>query len=898
MEKPSLDQEAAVLVAGDVCLDVLQVPIRGQSEQSGPCENWKLSGGLHNQFSPGGAMLLSRLVACASDKPVAAPVFAVPFALAGEGAGAETLPDTMLGRLTSQDVIHSVLSLDLEVVGKGKDEVQQWRVAKTLGYAGPKDGHPLSMARLSGDRSDMPLVILDDAGNGFRRDEASWPMALRESGRGASLVIHKLHSPLPVFREEPGRYPSGNALWDAVQARYASTSIVIVDADDLRREGAAISRGLSWEKTALEIVWQLRGDMAFRYLRDCRHLVVRLGMDGALCYHNRGLDKMPDVQLVYDPEGVEGGFAEARRLGMVGVGDAFVAWLSGYLLEQDLGIWGQDQAAKQDEVIGAAVKLGLAAARRYYLAGFGAGGMPAHPDRTSLAGCERDGQKFAHIDVPVFSSADDPDPFHWSILDSRLPPGSKLEEVALAVLKQKKVPELSAIPVGIFRNLRTYDRAEIESYRSLCAIMREYLLNPAPKRPLSMAVFGPPGSGKSFGVQQVAEYVRGSVDLDVLPAFNLSQFHGVDELISALHIVRDSFVRKKVPLVFFDEFDASVDGEKFGWLKHFLAPMQDGVFMDRGTTHPIGKAIFIFAGGICSRYEEFMVSPDEKDAYARFKDAKGPDFVSRLRARLNIIGIDHASDLPRAASLIRRASILRFQFMDKAKAAFDAKGGLRIEDGLATALMRIPSYHHGVRSMEALLEMSRLVDCHKVGPDCLPSPAQLELHLHAETFRKLMLAPVSFGERDLEILGRAIHESFIAMRKKDGTFDPSERTHQAWDALDNADRCANHDQARNIPLQLQIVGRYIRRVSDGDPVVPSDLTESEVERLARLEHERWMSEKLRNGWRYGPYKRKDIKTHPCIVGWSDLQLKKEQEKDREAIRAIPTVLASAGYVII
>jgi hypothetical protein len=49
----------------------------------------------------------------------------------------------------------------------------------------------------------------------------------------------------------------------------------------------------------------------------------------------------------------------------------------------------------------------------------------------------------------------------------------------------------------------------------------------------------------------------------------------------------------KTAVVFFDEFDSPHGGEPLGWLKYFLAPMQDGVFKEGGETHPIGKAILV-----------------------------------------------------------------------------------------------------------------------------------------------------------------------------------------------------------------------------------------------------------------------------------------------------------------
>ncbi len=86
--------------------------------------------------------------------------------------------------------------------------------------------------------------------------------------------------------------------------------------------------------------------------------------------------------------------------------------------------------------------------------------------------------------------------------------------------------------------------------------------------------------------------------------FNVAQFTSVDDLTDAFHKLRDLVLEGKVPLVFFDEFDASFNGE-LGWLKYFLAPMQDGLFKDGETMHPVGKSIFVFAGGTSNTFQQF-----------------------------------------------------------------------------------------------------------------------------------------------------------------------------------------------------------------------------------------------------------------------------------------------------
>ena len=84
----------------------------------------------------------------------------------------------------------------------------------------------------------------------------------------------------------------------------------------------------------------------------------------------------------------------------------------------------------------------------------------------------------------------------------------------------------------------------------------------------------------------------------------------------------------KIPLVFFDEFDSAFKG-KLGWLKYFLAPMQDGVFRLGDSVHPIGKAIFVLAGGTSSTYrqfcgEDFEDGTEYKQFLKEFKTLKAP----------------------------------------------------------------------------------------------------------------------------------------------------------------------------------------------------------------------------------------------------------------------------------
>jgi hypothetical protein len=74
--------------------------------------------------------------------------------------------------------------------------------------------------------------------------------------------------------------------------------------------------------------------------------------------------------------------------------------------------------------------------------------------------------------------------------------GKPADEKALGTLEQ--------VPVASYGDLCTHDRREIENYRALHLLIRDYLVAPSVQRPLSIAVFGAPGAGKSFGIEQVA----------------------------------------------------------------------------------------------------------------------------------------------------------------------------------------------------------------------------------------------------------------------------------------------------------------------------------------------------------------------------------------------------------
>lgn len=290
-------------------------------------------------------------------------------------------------------------------------------------------------------------------------------------------------------------------------------------------------------------------------------------------------------------------------------------------------------------------------------------------------------------------------------------------------------------------DLRTFDEDEIAGYTSLMRLFRKYLHSPEWTAPLSIGVFGPPGTGKSFGVKELLKSVNPAAEKPL--TFNMSQLSSVEALNDAFRDVQHRVLSSDdVPLVFFDEFDATFERE-LGWLKYFLAPMQDGVFRGKAADYSIGRAFFVFAGGTTSSFAEFKErAAAESESEADAKAAKLPDFVSRLQGFLDIQSINPpgSSEVPQKIlqRRVKRALLLRSSLERHAKEIFRKTGAddvPEIDRDLIDALLGAERYVHGSRSLESIVRMSKWVDGRFV-PTSLPPRPLLEMHVSGLTLQK------------------------------------------------------------------------------------------------------------------------------------------------------------------
>jgi hypothetical protein len=770
-----------------------------------------------------------------------------------------------------------------EVVRGASKNKGVWRIQGVLGSAAPAENNP-AQADDDGPR-DPDVLLIDDVDLGFRDHVEIWPAALAGQGNPGRIVFHV-----------NGSIGKG-ALWHRLLTNYADRLTVVLQVGLLREAGSAIAAPLSWDKTIEETVREMESDRFATSLCLARRVVVHFGTDGAASFTRQSLSGRPDEPLsdrvqfercLYDPVHIEGSWLE-RRPGLYTDGSrVLAASLARHELEPDAF------------PLLMALRYGLAAARADHERGGGPVSVSYLELHTILQPKKEALQTYyAAFPQSLLAARSQPGLFQSDLLKDYT--GAGLEAVVTkgidVVLRGPDVA-LRPVPKATFGKYFTVDREEIERINSIRNLIVSYLGNSGDTRPLSFAVFGPPGSGKSFAVKQLMLDVAG--DRANSYDFNLSQFSGPADLHHAFHQVRDASVQNQIPFVFWDEFDTG----SLSWLKEFLAPMQDARFYSGGISHAFGKAIFIFAGGTASTLQDF-----DKGTSDSFRNVKGPDFVSRLRGFINVKGPNpeksRPSKHPDLAFVIRRAIMLRKNIEKHAARLVDRETGhLAMDAALIRAFLTAEQYIHGARSIESVVSMSNLAHAHHFGAAELPSGDLLRLHV-SDDFLKAS-DDVYLGLEEIETLAKEAHEGWREARRVQGVVYGADRdpganppTHNLmveFDGLPEHKKESNRMTARSTLAALASAGYRLRRAGSGATEAPA-LHQAAIRDLIRAEHDRWLREVLQAGWAWGPKANPELQLNHNIVPFDQLG-PSEMPLDEVAIQAVVGKLRDLGYTLV
>jgi hypothetical protein len=593
-----------------------------------------------------------------------------------------------------------------------------WRINKFLGSEPAADSPVIDLPLSNGQPPE--IIVIDDKGHEFRQDPAWWSDTLDRSNSDTWFLIRA------------GRPLVNEGMWQDLNNRKANV-MAVVTADDVRRREVFVSRRLSWERTAQDLIEETLKP-ALSQFEGCAFLIVCFTASAVVVVEKRpAIGAAPDKStprswLIYDPCSLENEeWRDASKGRIYGYTYCIIAAITSYLFSRL-------PESPDAQSLTNAIKKGLTASRNLYQEGFELQGDGiAFPITRIVNELKADNQEWGVVQIPQR----DPENDAWTLFETQAESeGRTLEDIAKEIVTAGADELVKRFPFYEVGDLMVADRREIEGYRNIQRLMREYAMpRPARRaRPLSVAVFGQPGSGKSYGIQQLAQSDMGGVRFAPL-TFNLSQMTSPDELKGAFHQVRDKALSGEVPLVFWDEFDYPLGNKELGWLRFFLAPMQDGKFSELQIEHFIGRAIFVFAGGINETFDDFCKDIDSASA----RQAKTPDFVSRLRGYLNIRGVN---PLPSEAEdklyIVRRAILFRSHLKNIAPSLCRDNERALIDPGVLNAFLRVNKYRHGARSMEAVISMSLLAGLDRFERSGLPSPAQLSLHVDANDFIRLL----------------------------------------------------------------------------------------------------------------------------------------------------------------
>jgi hypothetical protein len=498
---------------------------------------------LHHQ--PGGAWYLADMIGLACDQM--------------EARISEAKRDAapLSSNPSSVNRAYSIWSLhERSSVGEDKKK-RVWRIQKFLGCESAAEA--LAPAPVQHDVPSPDVLALDDLNLGFRHQEKLWPAALK-AGNPVQIVI----------KTAP---PFDGPLWEKLLGtQLADRLTVVLPVAALRARQATISRALSWDRTINDIVDELTNGVSAQDLGRCRRVIVHFGVAGAASFtrhpfpraHAPLLPRARFERCVYHPDELEGSWKDKHPGASFGATSILTAALVRHALQP------------ADYPLFIALTHGLAAMKAKHAQGGGENRKKCGPQ----AAPEKVKEVLSPPPAPLTKADKDPPPqkpeekkpeeiyctaYPRELLSeatasepAKITPtllldvtGPGLEYVAakaMEVVLRGPQSALRSAPKARYGDYQTVDHEEIERINILRNLISDYGRNLKDKRPLSIAVFGSPGSGKSFAIKELAGELFGGNK--AILEFNLSQFQSVNDLHRAFHQVRDASVQGQIPLVF------------------------------------------------------------------------------------------------------------------------------------------------------------------------------------------------------------------------------------------------------------------------------------------------------------------------------------------------------------
>merc|ERR1712014_570883 len=231
---------------------------------------------------------------------------------------------------------------------------------------------------------------------------------------------------------------------------------------------------------------------------------------------------------------------------------------------------------------------------------------------------------------------------------------------------------------------------------------------------------------------------------------------------------------------------------------------------------------------------------------------------------------------------VRRAIMLRQMLKQRHPHLESVKGQMRVEEGVLHALLLVPHYKHGLRSLEKIISTSRLSGKNKFDVAALPPEEQIQLYVDGRIFMSYLRSPKlqpSLREKLAQGLFETYKKRRESMCKSDAEREAleSDRSMRDWDELAPAMNCF-----------------MLNDTTRGAPLIPvPQFSEDYLDVLSEIEHQRFNAERLQRQWRMGPRNSKQ-RTTPFLVPWRDLT-QEWKDVDGVMVECVPAILEKAGW---
>ena len=468
------------------------------------------------------------------------------------------------------------------------------------------------------------------------------------------------------------------------------------------------------------------------------------------------------------------------------------------------------------------------------------------------------------------------------------------DEVARRIVTDGPDRALRNCPVRRFGELQSVERVEQESLGSIVDTIHERLES-ANSKPTCIGVLGPIGSGKKFVANSLSDHV--SETWPVRKLMMDAKVMRLEDLTNVAHTIRDNAAQNTLTVVSFENFEELLEAE--GTLLHqFISLMRYGMFNDKEHQRALGRCLLLFLVNQAPPTLDSTPTPTATEFKMR-RVVDDSALMDNLHGVVRLNGPNQTGPQDRLFA-VRRAMMLR-QLLKDCHPHLDVNGTMKIDDAVLHALLFVPSFKHGLRSLDKIISTSRLSGRTKFDISALPPEEHIQQHVDGRTFMSFLRSP-KLPPTLRERLAEGLFETYKKQRELMAVTDEDRRSLQSdramvdWDELPGELKESTRAQADDIPRKLRAVGCFMLDEQRSDPLilVPEFSTE-ELDMLSEMEHERFNAERLQRQWRMGQRNSKQ-RTTPFLVPWRDLT-QPWKDFDRVMVECVPRVLKKAEYYI-